>query len=72
MKKIIEIPIQSQAACDYYNEILKSNCLSTEQHIENLFEKIRDMLEQVGDEGGWYFGDSIKVEINIEYLPEEK
>lgn len=81
-KRIIEydIPIQDKEQCDEHNEKMRkeypdqdvTQLKSTEEHMLILFEKLRDTLYEVGDEGGWYIGDGIKVKIEMEYDPEDK
>lgn len=80
-KTIIEynIPIQGEEDCKKQNEICKemfgeyfTPIIPTEEHMDILFEKIQEAIENVGNEGGWYIGDGIKVKIELEYEPEDK
>ena len=74
-KAIIEyhIPIQSAERVDRFNKMLKEPIYkTTEEHIEILIDKLVDAIEKVGDAGGWYTCDSIKVKIELEYEPEDK
>ena len=45
---------------------------STDEHIDILIDKLLDAIEQVGDAGGWYRHDEIRVKIEVEYIPENK
>ena len=45
---------------------------TTDEHVDILIDKVYDAIEKVGDSGGWYLGDGIKVKIEIEYEPENK
>ncbi len=81
-KTIIEynIPIQDRAMCDRHNVMLKeahgdkftTPVKPTEDHVILLFKRINEVIEKVGDKGGWYVGDGIKVKVEIEYDPENK
>ena len=80
-KKYIEysIPVQSQEQCDELNKMLEEmfgdgfkRIESTETHLDKLFDEIFDGIEEVGNEGGWYVGDGVRVKIEIEYEPENK
>lgn len=67
------IPINpSKEMLDKYNSELGTNLLTTEEHAINLLEQIADSIEKVGNEGGWYVGDSIRVKVELEYEPEDK
>lgn len=74
------IPMQSEEIVDEYNKAYEEMFghkreepyKSTDEHIEILFEKLFDAIGQVGDAGGWYWGDSIRVNIEVEYEPEDK
>lgn len=81
-KTVIEkfIPIQGEEQCEKHNKM----CLemfgedrftpvkSTEEHIEDLILDLYNKISDVGDDGGWYVGDGIKVKIEIAYEPEDK
>jgi hypothetical protein len=81
-KTVIEydIPIQGKEQVEKHNKM----CLemfgedrftplkSTEEHVDILFEKLYEAIDKVGDAGGWYVGDGIKVKIELEYDPENK
>jgi hypothetical protein len=80
-KTVIEydIHIQNEEECNNHNKMCKemfgnnfTPLKPTEAHIDILFEKIYEAIEKVGDEGGWYIGDGIKVKIELEYDPENK
>lgn len=43
-----------------------------ESHFEELLNMIDEKVEAVGDSGGWYVGDGIKVKVEIIYEPEDK
>lgn len=81
MKNIIkyDIPIQGKEHCEKYNKMNKkmfgdsfTPAKTTGEHIEILLDKLSKEIGKVGDEGGWYIGDGIKVSIEIEYDPEDK
>lgn len=80
-KTIIEysIPIQSEEQVEKHNkmreEMFGSEFIpykTTEEHAEILTGTLLDAIQEVGDEGGWYLGDDIKVKIELEYIPENK
>ena len=74
MPRVIEydIPVNSKKECDRINKSLGTSFRSTEEHIEELIMNLYDTITEVGDEGGWYLGDGIKVKIEVEYSPEDK
>lgn len=83
MEKVVityNLPIQGEEDCERQNKICEelagkdqyTPILPTEAHIDILFEKLQDAIEKVGDDGGWYVGDGIKVKIELEYDPENK
>ena len=45
---------------------------STDEHIDILIDKLLEAIGQVGDAGGWYRHDEIRVKIEAEYVPEDK
>jgi hypothetical protein len=73
------IPIQS---AEYvaevnarYKETFGDDALqykSTDEHVDILIDKLLDAVSEVGDAGGWYRHDGIKVKIEVEYVPEDK
>ena len=80
-KMVIEyyIPIQSEErvaeANKRYEEAFGSDFVpfkSTEEHVDILLDKFLEAICKVGDAGGWYWGDDIKVKIELEYEPEDK
>ena len=83
-KTIIEynIPIQDQKHIDNYYKTCKKllgenfepteKYLTTQEHVDVLFDKLYAAIEKLGEENGWYIGDSIKVTIELEYEPESK
>jgi hypothetical protein len=74
LKEVIEydIPINDKEKCEEINKSLGTKFRGTEEHIEELFTLFQDAIERVGDKGGWYIGDGIKVKIELEYDPENK
>jgi hypothetical protein len=83
MEKVVveyNIPIQGEEDCEKQNKMCAemfgkdqyTPVQSTEAHIDILFEKLQEAIEKVGDDGGWYLGDGIKVKIELEYDPEDK
>jgi hypothetical protein len=83
-KTIIEynIPIQDKNHIDKYYEMCKKllgddfelpeKYLTTQEHIDVLFDKLFEAITKLGDKNGWYIGDGIKVKIELEYKPESK
>lgn len=83
-KKIIKynIPIQDKKQIDDFYKMCKDimgedfepteKYLTTGEHIDILTEKFVDAIIEVGNDGGWYYGDGIKIKIEIEYEPESK
>jgi hypothetical protein len=81
-KTVIEynLPIQSEEQCKKHNKMCREMfgennftvAKPTEEHIELLINQLYETIEKVGDDGGWYTGDSIKVKIELEYEPEDK
>ena len=86
-KEIIEyeIPIQDQTTVNkstrLYMETFGDDVFAspfckpfktTDEHIGILMSRFEDAIEKVGNYGGWYIGDSIKVKIELEYEPENK
>lgn len=73
------IPIQS---AEYvaevnarYKEVFSDDALQykpTDEHVDILIDKLLDAISEVGDAGGWYRHDGIKVKIEVEYVPEDK
>lgn len=81
MKKVIvyDIPIQSDEHVEEWNkkceEVYGDKHIpykSTDEHTDILIGKLYDAIEKVGEEGGWYVGDGIRVKIELEYEPEDK
>lgn len=73
------IPIQDKENCNENNRMCKemfgdnfTPYKTTEEHIEVLIDKLYKAVEKVGNDGGWYLGDGIKVKIELEYDPENK
>ncbi|MEO2202381.1 hypothetical protein ABGV42_01340 [Paenibacillus pabuli] len=66
------IPIQSEEECRQMNELHGTNFKSTQEHMEELHDKLADLIQACGDEGGWYLNDAIRVKIVVEYNPEDK
>lgn len=70
--KTFEIPIQSEEACNKYNKECGANLKSTEEYFGDMIDKLYEMFEKTGDNGGWYVGDCIEIEIKMKYCPEDK
>lgn len=68
----ITIPIQSEEACNKYNKEYGTDLKSTEEHFGDMIDKLYEMFEKIGDNGGWYVGDCIEIEIKMKYCPEDK
>lgn len=74
-KTVIEydIPVNpDKEEIDKKNKDWGTSFRTTEEHIDELMMKLCEGIEKVGDEGGWYVGDGIKVKIELEYDPENK
>ena len=75
---VYDIPIQDRERVDEWNEKFSKAFndfepyKSTEEHIYILMNKIYNAICKVGNDGGWYIGDEIKVKIELEYVPENK
>lgn len=67
-----DVPINNEEDCKRINESLGTNFRSTEEHMLELLHEIYEAIGQVGDKGGWYIGDGIKVRAVVEYEPEDK
>ena len=80
-KTIVEYLIPLQSA-EYVAEVNARNkevfgdvtlqYKSTDEHIDILIDKLLDAIGEVGDAGGWYRHDGIRVKIEVEYEPENK
>lgn len=70
--KTFNIPIQSKSKCEEFNKEYGTEYKSTDEHLDNMIEEIYNMLEKVGDMGGFYLGDSYEIEIKVKYCPEDK
>lgn len=73
------IPTQDDEFCEErnmkYRELFGDKFIplkSTNEHIDILIDKLYDAIDKVGDVGGWYVGDGIRVKIEVEYEPEDK
>ena len=72
ISKNFNIPIQDKEICDKHNAEFETNLKPTEHHIKNMINELYNMISIIGNKGGWYLRDSIKVEIKVEYCPEDK
>ena len=50
----------------------KLNIPTSGEVFEAVVDELLSMVEAVGDEGGWYINDSIKIEVKVTYEPENK
>lgn len=50
----------------------KLNTPTSSEVFEGVVDELLAMVEAVGDEGGWYTNDSIKIEVKVTYEPENK
>lgn len=57
---------------DFEQFVQPEKYLTTQEHIDVLFDKLYSAIEKLGEENGWYIGDGIKVKIELEYEPESK
>lgn len=55
-----------------YNEICGTDFKSTDWHYNKALETLDDMIFKVGNEGGWYVSDGIRVKAHVVYEPEDK
>lgn len=75
LKKALEydIPVNpDKEELDKRNKAWGSNFRTTDEHVQELVDKLCDAIEEVGDAGGWMIGDGIKVKIELEYEYEDK
>ena len=70
--KTFNIPIQDKEQCEKFNAEFETDFKSTEEHIDGIVESLYKMIETVGADGGWYRGDSLKIEVRVKYCPEDK
>lgn len=54
------------------NQELGTNYRTTTEHYDELIDKFNDLLDKCGGDGGWYVGDHIQINIQVEYVPEDK
>lgn len=45
---------------------------SIDEQVEDFVDSVYDMLEKSFEENNWYYGDSLEITINFEYIPEDK
>ena len=55
-----------------YNKAYGTDLKSTDWHFDNVIDKLNDTIYKVGDEGGWYISDGIRVKAQVIYEPEDK
>lgn len=67
-----DIAIQSKERCKEINKHNGTHFKDTSEHIDVLTEKIHDAIFSVGETGGFYEGDGIRVKVKVEYIPENK
>lgn len=72
LRKTFYIPIQSKKRCEDFNKEYGTDYKSTEEHMEKVVDSLYEMITEVGNDGGWYVGDSIEIEIKVKYCPEDK
>lgn len=73
------IPITTQKRVDEYNKNMFGTfgedfipALTAEDHMDILIDKLFTAVEEIWEDGGGYYGDDIKVKIELEYQPESK
>lgn len=75
MEEIIKtfyIPIQNKKQCEEFNKEYGTEYKSTDEHLDNMVDEVYQMVEKIGENGVWYFGDSLEIEIKVKYCPEDK
>lgn len=55
-----------------YNKQYGLDLKSTDWHFGKVVEKIVSTIQKVGNNGGWYMGEGIRVETRVLYEPESK
>lgn len=70
--KKFNVPVQSKEDCEKFNKKFGTDFKSMEEHVSDVVDELHNMIEAVGDEGGWYLSDSIEIEIKVKYCPEDK
>jgi hypothetical protein len=70
--RTFNIPIQGKKKCEEFNKEYGTEYKSTEEHVENAIDDLYKMLDDIGNKGGWYIGDSIEIKIKVKYCPEDK
>lgn len=71
-KKEIIIPINDSDEVEKFNKELGSGYKTVDEHVNDALEQLLEVIGECGDDGGWYIGDSIKINIEVEYEPENK
>lgn len=72
LKKKFILPINRKEDVKEVNSKHGDKYKTTEEHFTNIMDKIQDMIEKCGDEGGWYVNDCIEINIEVKYQPEDK
>lgn len=73
-----KVPCQPDTNIKGYNEAMLTAfpdfppVKTTEEHIEELKQKLVDSIYATGETNEWKFGDGVKITVNIEYEPENK
>lgn len=70
--KTFNIPIQGKEKCEEFNKEYGTEYKSTDEHLDDMIKELYDMLTNVGNEGGFYVGDSYEIQIKVKYCPEDK
>ncbi|ATF13587.1 hypothetical protein A616_16855 [Brevibacillus brevis X23] len=66
------IAIQAPEMVEATNEEYGSDFKDTNWHLLNVLNQVRELIRECGDNGGWYVYDSIRVKVDVEYIPESK
>ena len=43
-----------------------------EEQVEDFYDELEEILDKNHEEERWYFGDSLKITIKLEYEPEDR
>lgn len=67
-----EIGIATQKTVEKANKKYGTDYKSTTEQTEEMFAKIYDEMSSIGKKNGMYTGDSFRLKVEIEYMPEDK
>ena len=67
-----DLPVYEDERVKEVNKNLGTEFKTFDEAIKDMVVSIYNEVHNVGNEGGWYIGDGIKVKVEIEYEPEDK